>query len=298
MKEFSFVGFFITSKMTPFSINIKGTLIRYDRPVVMGILNVTPDSFYSESRCWDLRRIQSTATRLIDEGADMIDIGGYSSRPGADDVTPQEEIRRVAEGIKAVREISDSIPVSVDTFRADVARAAILDHGADIVNDIAGGDLDDAMFDTVAELKAPYIVMHMRGTAADMQSHTDYTAEGGVTADVITRLAEKIDRLRQKGVADIIADPGFGFAKTAAQNFELLHNLRLITDTLRCPMLVGVSRKSMIYKTLGITPAESLNGTTVINTLALERGADILRVHDVREARQVVVLREEMYKNR
>lgn len=283
--------------MNPFSIDIKGRVIRYDRPVVMGILNVTPDSFYSESRCWDLGRIESTARRLIDEGADMIDIGGYSSRPGADDVTPQEEIRRVAAGIKAVRELSGEIPVSVDTFRADVARAAILDHGADIVNDIAGGDLDDTMFDAVAELKAPYIVMHMRGTAADMQSHTDYTAEGGVTADVISRLAEKIDRLRQKGVADIIADPGFGFAKTAAQNYELLYNLRLIADTLCCPMLVGVSRKSMIYKTLDITPVESLNGTTVINTLALERGADILRVHDVKEARQAVVLREEMYKN-
>lgn len=256
----------------------------------MGILNVTPDSFYSASRCWQEEAIESTALRLVTDGADIIDIGGYSSRPGASDVSPEEEMRRIAVGITTVKKIAPSLPVSVDTFRADVARAAILDYGADIINDIAAGDLDSSMFDTVAELDVPYIAMHMRGTAAHMQSLTDYTESGGVTADIIARLSEKIDRLEQKGVADIIIDPGFGFAKTIAQNFEVLRDLRVIGNALRRPMLVGVSRKSMIYRSLDITPEESLNGTTVINTLALERGAAILRVHDVAEARQAVTL--------
>lgn len=276
--------------MKSFSLGINGKITRYERPVVMGILNITPDSFYSGSRCLDTSRLQETARKMIAEGADIIDIGGYSTRPGACDVDTNEEIRRVATGIKAVRDISQDIPVSVDTFRADVANAAILDHGADIINDISGGDLDKNMFDTVARLKVPYIVMHTRGTAADMQSYTDYSTQGGVTTEVISRLAEKIDCLSQKGVTDIIADPGFGFAKTVSQNFELLANLQLINDTLLRPILVGVSRKSMIYKTLGITPDESLNGTTAINTMALERGAAILRVHDVAEARQAADL--------
>lgn len=276
--------------MTPFSINIKGRLLTYETPLVMGILNVTPDSFYSASRCWQEETLERTASRLIADGADIIDIGGYSSRPGASDVPAEEEKRRIALGIKTVKRIAPDMPVSVDTFRSDVARAAVLDHGAEIINDIAGGDLDDKMFDTVVELNVPYIAMHMRGTAAQMQSLTDYTASGGVTADIIASLSKKIDRLEQKGVTDIIIDPGFGFAKTIAQNFEVLRDLRVIGNALRRPMLVGVSRKSMIYRTLDITPEESLNGTTVINTLALERGAAILRVHDVAEARQAVTL--------
>ena len=276
--------------MTPFSINIKGRLLTYETPLVMGILNVTPDSFYSASRCWQEENLERTASRLIADGADIIDIGGYSSRPGASDVPAEEEKRRIALGIKTVKRIAPDMPVSVDTFRSDVARAAVLDHGAEIINDIAGGDLDDKMFDTVVELNVPYIAMHMRGTAAQMQSLTDYTSSGGVTADIIASLSKKIDRLEQKGVTDIIIDPGFGFAKTIAQNFEVLRDLRVIGNALRRPMLVGVSRKSMIYRTLDITPEESLNGTTVINTLALERGAAILRVHDVAEARQAVTL--------
>lgn len=262
----------------------------------MGILNVTPDSFYSASRCWQEETLERNAARLVADGADIIDIGGYSSRPGASDVPPEEERRRIASGIKTVKKIAPEIPVSADTFRSDVARAAILDYGADIINDIAAGDLDDKMFDTVAELNVPYIAMHMRGTAAQMQSLTDYTASGGVTADIIARLSEKIDRLEQRGVADIIVDPGFGFAKTIAQNFEVLRDLRVIGNALRRPMLIGVSRKSMIYRTLDITPEKSLNGTTVINTLALERGASILRVHDVAEARQAVTLWSETNK--
>ncbi|MDE6542590.1 MAG: dihydropteroate synthase [Muribaculaceae bacterium] len=276
--------------MTPFSINIKGRLLTCETPLVMGILNVTPDSFYSASRCWQEETLERTASRLIADGADIIDIGGYSSRPGASDVPAEEEKRRIALGIKTVKRIAPDMPVSVDTFRSDVARAAVLDHGAEIINDIAGGDLDDKMFDTVVELNVPYIAMHMRGTAAQMQSLTDYTSSGGVTADIIASLSKKIDRLEQKGVTDIIIDPGFGFAKTIAQNFEVLRDLRVIGNALRRPILVGLSRKSMIYRTLDITPEESLNGTTVINTLALERGAAILRVHDVAEARQAVTL--------
>ena len=237
-----------------FTINIKGKIIHFDRPAVMGILNITPDSFYSQSRCWNQDSLSDTAEHLVNEGADIIDIGGYSSRPGAEDVTPEEEIRRLAIGISAIRKIAPAIPISVDTFRADVAKAAILDLGADIINDISAGDLDRNMFDTVS------------------------------------KLAEKIDRLEQKGVSDIIVDPGFGFAKTTEQNFEVLHNLSIIGSTLNRPVLVGVSRKSMIYKTLGITPGESLNGTTAINVMALERGASILRVHDVTEARQAIGL--------
>ena len=282
--------------MTPFSINIKGRLLTCETPLVMGILNVTPDSFYSASRCWQEENLERTASRLIADGADIIDIGGYSSRPGASDVPAEDEKRRIALGIKTVKRIAPDMPVSVDTFRSDVARAAVLDHGAEIINDIAGGDLDDKMFDTVVELNVPYIAMHMRGTAAQMQSLTDYTSSGGVTADIIASLSKKIDRLEQKGVTDIIIDPGFGFAKTIAQNFEVLRDLRVIGNALRRPMLVGVSRKSMIYRTLDITPEESLNGTTVINTLALERGAAILRVHDVAEARQAVTLWREVDK--
>ena len=263
-----------------FTINIKGKIIHFDRPAVMGILNITPDSFYSQSRCWNQDSLSDTAEHLVNEGADIIDIGGYSSRPGAEDVTPEEEIRRLSIGISAIRKIAPAIPISVDTFRADVAKAAILDLGADIINDISAGDLDRNMFDTVSELNVPYIAMHMRGTASDVQSYTDYTAQGGVTNDIISKLAEKIDRLEQKGVSDIIVE----------QNFEVLHNLSIIGSTLNRPVLVGVSRKSMIYKTLGITPGESLNGTTAINVMALERGASILRVHDVTEARQAIGL--------
>ena len=278
--------------MQLFSININRHILRYDKPVVMGILNITPDSFYDDSRCFDSISLSETVRTIIDEGADMIDIGGYSSRPGAGEVTVKEEIRRLHTGIKAVRQISPDIPISVDTFRSDAARAAVLDFGADIINDISAGELDNKMFDTISELNVPYIIMHMRGTPANMQSQTDYSLQGGVTANIITKLAEKTDRLEQCGVKDIIVDPGFGFAKTTDQNFEILSNLQLICDTLSRPLLAGLSRKSMIYKTLDITPQESLNATSVLNTIALERGASILRVHDVAEARQAVLLWE------
>lgn len=271
--------------MKTFSLNIRGRLIDYNRPAVMAIVNVTPDSFYEGSRNTTADSITESVRRAIGEGADMIDLGGYSSRPGADTVAPDEELRRLAAGLEAVRKIDTDIPVSVDTFRADVARRCVTDLGADIINDISGGDLDPEMFATVAELRVPYILMHMRGTPATMQSMTDYP--DGVTAGVIAELAPKIERLSLLGVNDVIVDPGFGFAKTLEQNYALLRDLGAFALFGR-PLLIGVSRKSMATRLLGITAAEALNATTVINTLALERGASILRVHDVREAREAV----------
>lgn len=271
--------------MKTFSLNIRGRLIDYNRPAVMAIVNVTPDSFYEGSRNTTADSIAESVRRAIGEGADMIDLGGYSSRPGADTVAPDEELRRLAAGLEAVRKIDTDIPVSVDTFRAGVARRCVTDLGADIINDISGGDLDPEMFATVAELRVPYILMHMRGTPATMQSMTDYP--DGVTAGVIAELAPKIERLSLLGVNDVIVDPGFGFAKTLEQNYALLRDLGAFALFGR-PLLIGVSRKSMATRLLGITAAEALNATTVINTLALERGASILRVHDVREAREAV----------
>lgn len=273
--------------MKPFTLNIRGRLIRYDRPAVMGIVNVTPDSFFGGSRTQTAEEIFRRTEKLLADGADMIDIGAYSSRPGAEDVTPDEELRRLETGINAVRKAAPDTPLSVDTFRAEVAMKAVRDLGADIINDISGGDMDEKMYETVAMLKAPYILMHMRGTPATMQSLTEYE---DVTAEVIADLSRKIRLLRLAGVSDVIADPGFGFSKTAAQNFEMLDNLKTFTELLDAPLLVGISRKSMITRSLGISSDEALNGTTVLNTIALMRGASILRVHDVREAREAVTL--------
>ncbi len=272
----------------PFSLNISGKLIEYQSPAVMGIVNVTPDSFFGGSRTFDADAISIRVQKLIDDGADMIDIGAYSSRPGADDVSPAEELRRIELGMKQIRQIAPEIPVSIDTFRADVAREAVKNLSVNIINDISGGDLDRNMFNTVAELKVPYILMHMRGTPATMQSLTDY-GQIGVTAAVIQDLAKKINSLALLGANDIIVDPGFGFSKTLDQNYELLASLEAF-HILECPILVGVSRKSMITKYLGISSNDALNGTTVINTLALERGAAILRVHDVKPAAEAVKL--------
>ncbi len=270
----------------PFTLNIKGRLVTFSRPAVMGILNVTPDSFYSGSRTMSSESIDRRVEQMLAEGADMIDIGGYSSRPGADDIPADEELRRLELGIKAVRRQSADIPVSVDTFRADVAREAVTSLGADIINDISGGMLDERMAEVVAETHAPYILMHMRGTPVDMQQHVDYH---NVTTDVIAWLSRRVAELGLAGAGDIIIDPGFGFSKTVDQNYEMLRDLELF-ESLGRPLLVGVSRKSMIYRTLGGTPETSLNGTTIINTIALERGASILRVHDVAQAREAVAV--------
>lgn len=270
-----------------YSLNLRGRLLEIDHPLIMGILNVTPDSFYGGSRCPDTQHIESRVRQMIDEGADIIDIGAYSTRPGATEVSEAEELARLEKGMEVVRRLAPDAVVSVDTFRASVARSCVEQLGVDIVNDVAGGTLDDHMFKTVASLGVPYIVMHMRGTPATMQQLTDYS---DVTADVLTYLARKVDELHQLGVADVIADPGFGFSKTVEQNYELMRGLEAF-HALNVPLLVGISRKSMIFRLLGVTPADSLNGTTVLNTMALLRGAHILRVHDVRpavEARAIV----------
>lgn len=260
----------------------------------MGIVNVTDDSFYGGSRASTPESVEERVRCLLGEGADMIDIGAYSSRPGADDVSEDEERLRLSRGLRAVRKVSATVPVSVDTFRSSVARCAVSEWGADIVNDISGGELDCEMFRTVAELGVPYILMHMRGTPQTMQSHTDYE---NVVGDVIYWLAERLKRLELEGVADVIVDPGFGFSKTLEQNYELLGGLHLIGSELRRPVLVGVSRKSMITRLLGIDTDGALNGTTCLNTMALMQGASFLRVHDAAEAVQVIRLTEAVQKN-
>lgn len=272
----------------PFSLNLRGTLRTFSRPQVMGIVNVTPDSFYEGSRSMDKDSIARRVEKMIADGVDIIDVGAYSSRPGAADVSPEDEIERLRAGLAVIREIGGEIPVSVDTFRADVARIAVSNFGADIVNDISGGTLDPNMFGTVASLGVPYILMHMRGTPTTMQSLTDY---GDVTAEVIADLSRKLRELHLLGVGDVIIDPGFGFGKTMEQNYELMRNLDA-SSMLDCPLLVGISRKSMITRALGITSDEALAGTVTLDTIALTRGAAILRVHDVREAAQSVKLFE------
>lgn len=281
--------------MTPFTLNIRGELRLFERPQVMGILNVTDDSFYAGSRTLDggggdleeaRPYIEEQVRRLVDEGADMIDIGGCSSRPGSASASEEDEAPRVALGMEILRSVAPDIIVSVDTFRSSVARMAVEEYGADIVNDISAGLIDPQMITTVAALHVPFIMMHMRGTPQTMTTLTDYPR--GVLAEVATELQCRIVAATQAGVADIILDPGFGFAKTVEQNYTLLAHMRDLQTLLGDrPMLAGLSRKSMIYRPLGITPAESLPGTDTLNTLALAQGAAILRVHDVAAARQV-----------
>lgn len=268
------------------TLNLRGRLLELREPQIMGILNVTPDSFYSDSRTPDEAHITDRVRQMMDEGADMIDIGGYSSRPGADDVTPEEEMDRLRRGLRIVRKLYPEEPVSVDTFRADVARMCIEEEGADIINDISGGMMDRQMFRTVARLGVPYILMHMQGTPDTMQVAPHYD---NLRREVMLYFAERIDRLCQMGAKDIIVDPGFGFGKTLEHNYELMNHLEDFA-VFNLPLLVGISRKSMIYKLTGGTPQTSLNGTTVLNTISLVKGAHILRVHDVKaaaEAKQI-----------
>lgn len=268
------------------TINIRGELMDFDVPKVMGIINVTPDSFYSGSRTQDSFEIRGRVEQIVSEGVDIIDLGGYSSRPGADEVSPQEEYDRLARGLEIVKDVAPDVPVSVDTFRASVARRCVEEWNVDIINDIGGGTLDPEIWQTVADLRVAYVLMHMRGTPSTMQQLTDYD---DVTADVITDLAKKAYELRGLGVNDIIIDPGFGFAKTVAQNFKMLDELGEFCK-MGMPVLAGMSRKTMIWKTLGITPADSLEGTVALGAIALDRGADILRVHDVKAAVETVKL--------
>lgn len=267
--------------MQPFFLNIKGQLRQFDRPTVMGILNVTPDSFFSGSRAQTVDDIKRRASQLVDEGADFIDVGAYSTRPGAGEVSVDEELRRLETGMEALRAVAPDAIVSVDTFRAEVAKRAVLDMSADIVNDISGGDLDPDMFETVAELQVPYVLTHRHP-----HGQADYD---DLLPDVITDMAEKMNRLDLLGVNDVIVDPGIGFGKTLDQNYILLRHLDLF-QVFHAPILVGLSRKSMITSLLGVSSDEALNGTTALNMIALQRGAAILRVHDVVPARQAITL--------
>lgn len=267
-------------------INVNGRLMDLSNPQVMGILNVTPDSFYAGSRKQTEAEIAARAQQILTEGGSIIDIGAYSSRPNAEHISTEEEMKRLRNGLQIIcREHPDAV-VSVDTFRADVARMCVEEYGVAMVNDIAAGEMDSEMFPTIARLGVPYIIMHMQGTPQNMQQHPHYE---DVLREVLYYFSEKVQRLRDIGVKDIILDPGFGFGKTLAHNYELLNRMEEFA-IFELPVLVGVSRKSMIYKLLDTTPEETLNGTTVLHTIALMKGANILRVHDVKEAVETVRL--------
>lgn len=270
----------------PYSLNLKGRLVTIDRPWVMGIINVTPDSFYSNSRVTDEQALVERVQAMMADGVDVIDVGACSTRPGSESVDAQGEMERLEWALAVIRRVAPDVILSVDTYRADVAHRCVEQWGIDIINDISGGTLDEKMFRTVADLRVPYVMMHMRGTPETMSGLTDYD---NVTAEVLNWMSRRIDELRQKGVQDIIVDPGFGFAKTVEQNYELLSRLEAF-HSLEAPLLVGVSRKRMIYMPLDCDANQALNGTTVVNTIALMQGAHILRVHDVRAAAEAVKL--------
>lgn len=274
-------------------INVNGSLLDLSQPRVMGILNVTPDSFYAGSRTQTEAEIVRRVRQIVSEGAAIIDIGAYSSRPNADNVSSREEMERLRMGLKILFEIQPDAVVSVDTFRADVARMCVEEYGVAIINDIAAGEMDADMFHTVAALNVPYIMMHMQGTPQSMQQHPHYD---NLLKEVFLYFARKVQQLRDLGVKDIILDPGFGFGKTMEHNYELLSHLEEFR-IFELPLLVGVSRKSMIYRLLDITPQEALNGTTVLDTICLLKSADILRVHDVKEAVETVRIVQAMRNN-
>ncbi|TNF47344.1 MAG: dihydropteroate synthase [Bacteroidetes bacterium] len=254
-------------------------------PRVMGILNVTPDSFYDQSRVQSESQALKLAEKMISEGADILDLGAYSSRPGSLNVEEKEEIARITPIVRALKKEFPSVPISVDTFRSEVAKS-VLNEGIEIINDIGGGLLDPEMFSVISSSKAAYILMHMRGNPQTMQKQANYSS---IFSEVASEISDQLSKAKTSGIHDIILDPGFGFSKNVEQNFELMKYLPEL-GVLGRPVLVGISRKSMIYKTLDITTEESLNGTTVLNTISLLKGADLLRVHDVREARQIITL--------
>ncbi|MDO4706814.1 MAG: dihydropteroate synthase [Porphyromonadaceae bacterium] len=277
------------------TLNLGGKLYGLDIPLVMGIVNATPDSFFSDSRAQGEALLSQRIAQLVGDGADIIDVGGYSSRPGATDISPREERGRLEPALRLLRDNYPGIPVSVDTFRADVAAWARDEYGVAMINDISAGTLDEAMFETVARRQIPYIMMHMRGTPKTMNSLVCYES---LTVEVLDYFVDRLGRLRDLGLHDVVIDPGFGFAKTLEQNYELLNAMADLKDALELPLLVGVSRKSMIYRFLGVTADEALNGTTVLHTYALLSGADVLRVHDVREAREVISLVQKIKEHR
>jgi dihydropteroate synthase len=274
-----------------YSINVGGRLMDMARPQVMGILNITPDSFFQDSRSQTEQAVRERTQRIMTEGASIIDVGAYSSRPGAADVSVEEEMKRLRFALGIVRDVCPDAVVSVDTFRSDVARMCVEEYGVGIINDISGGAMDEAMFRTVAELGVPYVLMHMKGTPQTMQDAPEYA---DVVGEVMRYFAEKVQRLRDLGQNDIILDPGFGFGKTLDHNYTLFANMDLMKDVFGLPLLVGVSRKSMVYRLLGGEPSDALNGTSVLNALALQKGASILRVHDVKECVEAVRIYEKL----
>ena len=276
-----------------YTMNLRGKLVELRRPWVMGILNVTPDSFYADSRTpmAEPERIAQRVHQMLAEGADIIDVGAYSSRSGADDISPLEEMHRLEVALSTVREVAPEVYVSVDTFRSEVARQCVEHFGVDLINDISGGVLDRAMPKVVARLGVPYIIMHMKGNPETMQTAPEYQ---DVVAEVLEFLARQQQRFFDAGGKDVIIDPGFGFGKTLQHNYRLMDRLEDFHE-LHAPLLVGVSRKSMIYKLLEMTPQEALNGTTVLHTIAMMKGAHILRVHDVQAAVEARTLVETMW---
>ncbi|MFO7656082.1 MAG: dihydropteroate synthase [Bacteroidales bacterium] len=275
---------FFSAKTT---IRCKGRLIDLSQPKIMGILNVTPDSFYDGGKYTTDESVIGKVETMISEGADFIDVGANSSRPGAADIKADEEIKRLGRALKIIRKNFSGIILSVDTYHSEVASFVVKEYGADMINDITAGGKDEKMFETVSGLGIPYIMMHMQGTPRTMQSNPVYD---DVVNDVLKFFSEKVKKAALAGIADIIIDPGFGFGKTLEHNYTLLSRLGDFKKILGLPVMAGLSRKSMIYRPLGITPAGALNGTTVVNTLAICNGADILRVHDVKEAREVITL--------
>jgi dihydropteroate synthase len=267
-------------------INIKGKLIDLSQPSVMAIVNITPDSFYSGSRFTNEKRLLAKVEEHLNQGATFIDIGAYSSRPGAENISEAEEKNRLESALKKIVTHFPEATISLDTFRASIAEWAVNNYGIAIINDISGGTLDNSMFETIARLNVPYVLMHLRGTPYSMQSHSNYT---NIVKEIVVELSDKVAKLKKMGVNDIIIDPGFGFAKNIEHNYELLNKLEIF-KVFELPILIGISRKSMIYKSLNITADESLNGTTVLNTLALHNGANILRVHDTKEAVETIKL--------
>lgn len=271
-------------------INLNGILTDLSVPQVMGILNVTPDSFYAGSRKQTEAEIAARACEILEQGGSIIDVGAYSSRPNATHISEEEEMERLRRGLQIIGRECPGAVVSVDTFRADVARMCVEEYGVALINDIAAGEMDERMFPMAARLGVPYIIMHMQGTPQNMQQQPHYE---NVVKEVICYFARKVQQLCELGVKDVIVDPGFGFGKTLEHNYQLLDHLEDFS-VLGQPLLVGVSRKSMIYRLLGGEPEDALNGTTAVHTVALMKGADILRVHDVREACQAVAVLEAM----
>lgn len=278
--------------MKPFTLNINGELRQFNHPAVMGVLNVTPDSFFAESRTFSPEEVKRRVEDMVRQGADIIDIGAYSSRPGCEDVDENEEMRRIEMGMEALRSVAPDIIVSIDTFRSQVAKKAVKELSVNIINDISGGLIDEKMVETVADLHVPYVAMHMRGTPADMSERTDYE---NLLLDIFRELAKRVSALQLAGVCDIIIDPGFGFSKTLEQNYMILKNLNFF-KVYQLPILVGVSRKSMVTKLFNISADEALAGTTSLNMYALQHGAAILRVHDVAAAKQSVRICEQLQK--